>query len=150
MFFFFKGFIYLFLETGEGREKGRETSICGCLSRAPYWGPGPQPKHVPWLGIELVALWFTGEHPIHWATPARDNPCFSRVNCILKIKLYNSIVSGRLNLQNPIQGLPFTRSLPKSFSFSPPSYQFLFGFCHPHSPLPVPPHSLCILFLTLL
>ena len=46
-FFFFEDFIYLFLERGEGKEKGRETSMCGCLSRAPYWGPGLQPRHVP-------------------------------------------------------------------------------------------------------
>ena len=45
--------------------------MCGCLSHAPYWGPGPQPRHVPWLEIELVTLWFTGQHSIHWATPAR-------------------------------------------------------------------------------
>ena len=44
--------------------------MCGCLSRTPYWGPGLQPRHVPWLGIELVTLWFTGWHSIHWATPA--------------------------------------------------------------------------------
>ena len=25
--------------------------MCGCLSSAPYWGPGPQPRHMPWLGI---------------------------------------------------------------------------------------------------
>ena len=42
-----KDFIYLFLKAGEGREKGRETSMCGCLFCAPYWGPGPQPRHVP-------------------------------------------------------------------------------------------------------
>ena len=27
----------------------RETLI-GCLSHAPSWGPGPQPRHVPWPG----------------------------------------------------------------------------------------------------
>ena len=43
LFSFFKDFIYLFLET----KRGRETSVCGCLSRTPYWGPGPQPRHVP-------------------------------------------------------------------------------------------------------
>ena len=46
---FLKDFIYLFLERGEGREtkrEGIETSTCGCLSPAPYWGPGPQPSHV--------------------------------------------------------------------------------------------------------
>ena len=45
--FIFKDFIYLFLERGEGREKERETSMCGCHLCAPYWGPGLQPRHVP-------------------------------------------------------------------------------------------------------
>ena len=26
---------------------------------ASHWGPGLQPRHVPWLGIEPVILWFT-------------------------------------------------------------------------------------------
>ena len=69
--FFCKDFIYLFLERGEGREGGREKSICGCLSSAPYWGPGPQPRHAFWLGIEPVTFWFTGRCSTHWATPAR-------------------------------------------------------------------------------
>ena len=34
-------------------------SMCGCLSCTPYWGAGLQPKHMPWLGVELVTLWFT-------------------------------------------------------------------------------------------
>ena len=33
--------------------------MCGCLSHTPYWGPGPQPRHVPQLGIEPATLWFT-------------------------------------------------------------------------------------------
>ena len=33
--------------------------MCGCLLWALYWEPGPQPRHVPWLGIELVTLWLT-------------------------------------------------------------------------------------------
>ena len=45
--------------------------MCCCLSRAYYWGPGPQPRHVPWLGIKPVTLCFTGQCSIHWATPAR-------------------------------------------------------------------------------
>ena len=71
---FLKDFIYLFLERGEGKEKGRDASMCGCrgcLLSAPYWGPGLQLRHVPWLGIKLVTFWFTGWHSIHWATPAR-------------------------------------------------------------------------------
>ena len=46
--FIFSDFIYLFLERGEGREKrGRETSAYVCLSCAPNWEPGPQPRHMP-------------------------------------------------------------------------------------------------------
>ena len=45
--------------------------MCGCLSHIPYWGPGPQPGYVPWLGIKPGNLWFTGWHSMHWATPAR-------------------------------------------------------------------------------
>ena len=44
--FFFN--IYLFLEKGDSREReGEKTSMCGCLSRTRYWGPGLQPRHVP-------------------------------------------------------------------------------------------------------
>ena len=74
---FFKDFIYLSLEEGKGgRKRGRETSVCGCFSHTPYWGPGLQPRHVPWLGIQPVTLWFTGSHSTHWVTPARANPFF--------------------------------------------------------------------------
>ena len=47
--------------------------MCGCRSHTPYWGPGPQPRHVPWLEIKLATLWFAGQSSIHWATPARAN-----------------------------------------------------------------------------
>ena len=58
----------------EGRKRGRETScervtLIGCLSPAPSWGPGLQPRHVPWPGIEPVTFWFAGQHPTYWATP---------------------------------------------------------------------------------
>ena len=62
--------IYLCLE--KVREKEREINInVGFLLCTPNWGPGSQPRHVPWLGIEPVTLWFTGWHSIYWATPAR-------------------------------------------------------------------------------
>ena len=68
----FFGRFYLFLERGKGgRKRSRETSICGCLSCAPYWGPGLQPRHVPWLGIQPASLRFVGRHSVCWATPAR-------------------------------------------------------------------------------
>ena len=53
-FFLFLRF-YFFREGKGGRKRGRETSKCGCLSRAPYWGPGPQPKHMPWLGPDPLS-----------------------------------------------------------------------------------------------
>ena len=66
-FFFFQDYIYLFLEG----EKERERNIVWVPLACPHWGPGPQPRHVLWLGIQLVTLWFTGGHSIHWATPSR-------------------------------------------------------------------------------
>ena len=44
---FLKRFYLFFREWKGERTRGRETSMCGCLSHAPYWGPGPQPRHVP-------------------------------------------------------------------------------------------------------
>ena len=67
-FIFFKEFIHPFPERGKGREKGRkrgrETSMCGCLSCASYWGPGPQPRHVPWVGMKPATFWFSGWHSL--------------------------------------------------------------------------------------
>ena len=51
----------LFVERGEGREKERKRNISVWLCLVcPCQGPGSQPRHVPWLGIEPVTLWFTG------------------------------------------------------------------------------------------
>ena len=45
--FFLEDFIYLFLERGKRKEKERERNISVWLPLgAPYWGPGPQPRHV--------------------------------------------------------------------------------------------------------
>ena len=49
---FKKGFIYLSLERGEGREIEREKNIDvrekhQFLLHTPKWEPGPQPSHVP-------------------------------------------------------------------------------------------------------
>ena len=49
---------YLFIF--RDRERGRETSKCHGHSRTPYWGPGPQPRHVPQLGLEPAIFWFAG------------------------------------------------------------------------------------------
>ena len=63
----FNDFIYL-LGRGEGRE--RNINVWLPLT-CPQQGPGPQPRHVPWLGIEPPTLWFAGKHSIHWVAPAR-------------------------------------------------------------------------------
>ena len=45
--YFLEDFIYFFFRArGREGERGRETSMCGCLSCAPYWGPNLQPKHM--------------------------------------------------------------------------------------------------------
>ena len=64
-FYFLKILFIYFLERGREGGRGREVSVCGCLLHAPYWGPVPQPRHAPYLGIKLATLWFTGQHSIH-------------------------------------------------------------------------------------
>ena len=52
---FYRGifFLNLFLDRGEGKEKHINVLL---LFVHPYWTPGLQPRHVPWLGIEPVTL----------------------------------------------------------------------------------------------
>ena len=74
---FFKDFVYLFFERGEGREEERERNINVWLPLVrPYQGPGPQSRHVPWPGSKPTTLLFTGWHPIHWVTSAGATFCF--------------------------------------------------------------------------
>ena len=73
-YFIFLKILFIFRERGK-RKRGKETSMCGCLSHTPYWGPGPQPRYVPWWGIERATLCFSSPHSIHWATPARAEIC---------------------------------------------------------------------------
>ena len=95
------------------------------------WLPFLQPRHVPWLGLEPVTLWFGGQCSIHWATPARaENRHFYLDN--LQVPLF------RLNICRPellFQPQPFCVNL-----FTKP---FLVLFCVPFSPLgpqfPQPP-----------
>ena len=82
LFFFFK---ILFIFRERGRE-GEKISMCGCLLHTLNGGPGPQCKHMPWLGIEPATFQFTGRHSLHWATPARAFLAF------LKIKLSSKSV----------------------------------------------------------
>ena len=81
---FFK-ILFIFREREQMREKEGEKHWCardtsfGCLLHAPNWGPCRQPRHVPWLGIKPATLWFTSQHSIHWATPARAEGIDSEV-----------------------------------------------------------------------
>ena len=69
---FFKILFLYFYKEGKARTKrGRKISRYACLSHGPYWGPGPKSRHVPWLRIEPVTLWFASPPSIHRATPAR-------------------------------------------------------------------------------
>ena len=45
-----------------------KTSI-SCLLHTPSQGPGLQPRHVPWLGIEPGTFWFMEWCSTHWAAP---------------------------------------------------------------------------------
>ena len=83
LFFSFLIFeFYLFILRDKGKEGERERNIdvweihLGCFSHSLSWGPGPQPRHVPWQGIKPATFWFAGRHSIHWATPARASLIF--------------------------------------------------------------------------
>ena len=62
---------FFFLERGKGRKTSmseRNITSISCLSHAPNQGPGPQPRHVPWLGIEPATFHSAGQYSIHGAT----------------------------------------------------------------------------------
>ena len=71
-FISFFRFLFIFRKGKGEKKRQRKTSMCGCLLCTPHQGPGPQPRHVPWLGIEQATFWFTGRCSIHWTTPARE------------------------------------------------------------------------------
>ena len=69
---------YFFLERGGRREEKRERNIdvrgkhqlvASCTY--PDWGPNPQPRHVPWLGMEPVTFCFVGWCPTNWSMMVR-------------------------------------------------------------------------------
>ena len=75
--FFLRLYLFIFREGKGGRK--REISMCGCLSRGPHWGPGPQPRHMSWLGIEPTTLWFAARaQPTGLCQPGPEFP-FSRM-----------------------------------------------------------------------
>ena len=48
---FFLRFYFIFRE-----EEGEQHQCVVVSHKHPHWGPGPQPRHVPGLGIELATL----------------------------------------------------------------------------------------------
>ena len=50
--------------------------MCGCLLCAPYWGPGPKPRHVPYTGNRTSDPLFPKPALNHYATPARAQSVF--------------------------------------------------------------------------
>ena len=86
-----KVFTYLFLERGQGREKEREKYRCArdvsisYLSHAPNWGPGVQPRHVPWLEIEPVTFWFSGRQASTQSTEPYQPGLFHHIFSLLSV-----------------------------------------------------------------
>ena len=65
LFYFLMFYLFIFREGGrEGEREGEKHQCVVCLLHTPYWGPGLQPRHVPWLGIEPATLWF-GRPTLH-------------------------------------------------------------------------------------
>ena len=63
--------MYLFFRE-RGREREREGEKHWCEKHQSVAShTHPQPRHVPWPGIELAIFHFVGQHPTNWATPAK-------------------------------------------------------------------------------
>ena len=95
MFFFFSFFLkfYLFVRR-ERREEERKRNIdvhtsISCLLYTPIWGPGPQPRRVPWLGIES-ATFHSCRLLLHPVSHTRQGKCFF-LNSLVVGFPYNSI-----------------------------------------------------------
>ena len=64
--FYFKDFIYLFLEGGEGKDKDRERNMNVWLPfTCPLLGTWPATQACALTGNQTCDLWFTGLRSIH-------------------------------------------------------------------------------------
>ena len=70
---FFKRFYLFILDRREGREKEEEKYQCVVASRAPPTGDltWPTTQACALTGNQTSTFWFTGQHSVHLATPAR-------------------------------------------------------------------------------
>ena len=101
------------------RKSRRETSMCERyiehLLHTPNWGPGPQPRHVPWLGIEPVIFQSVGQCPPHWATPAR-----ARQILLKQVKPYHFSMPSKSFLNDSAnRARPFNEILSSLFILDP-------------------------------
>ena len=93
LYIFRRFYLFIFRERGrEGEREGEKhwcvrDTLISCLSHSPNWGPGLQPRHVPWLGIEPAAFQFTGQDSIHWVTPARAILYFNTLFLIVLFRI---------------------------------------------------------------
>ena len=92
--FFKRFYLFIFREGRRGRKREKHQYVVASVV-PPHWGPGLQPRYVPWLGIEPATLWFIVLCLIHWATSARawKKSCFcidSSIYLLMHI-LWNSL-----------------------------------------------------------
>ena len=75
-------YLFIFRERGrEGEREGEKHQSVVCLLLTPnYQGPGPNPRHMPGLGIEPATFWSAGQHWIHWATSVRARKGIFKAN----------------------------------------------------------------------
>ena len=113
--FFFLDFIYLFSERGEGRdnEGKKNTNVWLPLTCPLNWGPGPQPRHVPWVGIELATLWFAGRRSVHWGTPAKATLTIPRDNSGLPLHMQRTRVGEVTGPDSQFSTLTFLKAVGK-------------------------------------
>ena len=89
-------FIYSFIYWKRGREGEREGEKNQCVIASHTclnWRPNLQPRHVPWLGIELVTFCFAGQCPTNWATLVRAKAlyAFLRLNHLFNYSLHSAL-----------------------------------------------------------
>ena len=82
------------LERGREEESEVEKHQCVVASlMPPYWGLGPQPRHMPWLGIEPVTLWFAGGH---WTTEPHQPGPYAYFSHIILVALWQQWKQGKV------------------------------------------------------
>ena len=81
----FSGNLFIFRERGR-REKERERNIdvrekhwLIASPTHPYWGPNPQPRCVPWQGMEPVTFCFMAWCSTNWDTLVRAYVSFFKI-----------------------------------------------------------------------